>query len=114
VHRGGRRGRGPRAGRGCAHGERAQGRREEGERGERRKGAHRGLDGRQQPPPGSTLGQGERWREVEEREREVTLRGKERMAEGRAWGRVGRMGARLWPGWAAGRANFPLLDLACF
>jgi hypothetical protein len=45
---------------------------------------------------------------------EVTLRVKERMGEGRAWGRIGRLGTNPGPSWAAGRADFPLLDLACF
>jgi hypothetical protein len=29
-------------------------------------------------------------------------------------GEVGRLGTRLGPGWATGRADYPLLDLACF
>jgi hypothetical protein len=99
-------GQGPRVGEGLAWGsararERgsAMGRRERGGRtGELTMGS---TDGNNRSP-GSTLGQGERWREVEEREREVTLRGKERMGGGAHMGRVGHLGACLGPGHTAG------------
>jgi hypothetical protein len=57
--------------------------------------------------PGSTLGQGERWK----RGREVTFRGKES-----GGGEGARMGERAGaPGpHAQGRADFPLLDPVCF
>jgi hypothetical protein len=71
-----------------------------------------GLDGRQQALTGihSRAGRG-----VEEKEREVILRRKERMSGGRAHGRgQGRLGARQGLGWAAGWADFSLHDPFCF
>jgi hypothetical protein len=65
------------------------------ERGGRRGGLTTGSTDNNNCSPGSTLGQGERWREV--REREIILREKERMGEGHTWGRVGRLGACLGP-----------------
>jgi hypothetical protein len=62
--------------------------------------------------PGSILGQGDRWREVEEREREVILRRKERMMGRGAHRGGGRLGARPGLGQATGRADYPLPDLA--
>jgi hypothetical protein len=57
----------------------------------------------------------ERWREVEEREREVILRRKERMrGRGTHRGGVGLLGACPRSGWAAGWADYPLLDLTYF
>jgi hypothetical protein len=55
--------------------------------------------------PGSNLGQGDRWREVEEREREVTMRERENEGEGAHIGELGRLGACLGPGWATPRAG---------
>jgi hypothetical protein len=52
----------------------------EGERGELTTGS---TDGNNRSPR-SNLGQGERWREVEEREREVTAREKRLRGRGRA------------------------------
>jgi hypothetical protein len=62
-------------------------RRERGERGERE--LTTGSTDGSNLSPRSTLGQGERWREVEEKEREVTLREKERMGEGARMGAAG-------------------------
>jgi hypothetical protein len=91
-------------------------------RGGRERGGRRGelttgsMDGSNRSP-GSNLGQGEGWREVEEREWEVAARERENEGEGAHRGGGGAwagVGPRHGPGWAAGRADYCLLDLACF
>jgi hypothetical protein len=74
---------GPRRGRGspgAARAHREWDRLGEGERGELTTGSTDGSN----RSPGSILGQGERWREVEEREREVAARERENEREGHA------------------------------
>jgi hypothetical protein len=91
---------GPHAGRG----------REKREMREERGSSPQGSTDGSKRSPGSNLGQGERWREVEERGRGRLLRGKVRL-RGRGAHRGGGLGARAW---ATGRADYPLLALACF
>jgi hypothetical protein len=90
-----------------------------GEGREEREETHHGLDRRQQPLTGIHPRTG---REVEEREREVTLCGKERMGDrGTHGGGLGVPGPRLGPSWAAPRARLgrgpgrlPSTHLTCF
>jgi hypothetical protein len=74
--------------------------------GREERGAHHGLDGRLQPLTGIHPRAG---REVEEREMEIILRGKERMRGGGAWegaevpGRAPRARLGCGPGRGPGR-----------
>jgi hypothetical protein len=115
ARRAARQGGAARAGEGPTSGHTRGGR----ERGGRREETHHGLDGRQQPLTGIHPRTG---REVEEREREVTLCGKERMGDrGTHGGGLGVPGPRPRPSWAAPRARLgrepgrlPSTHLTCF
>jgi hypothetical protein len=89
-------GAGPRAreasARGCTRA-RERGSAMERREGREERGTHHGLDGRQQPLTEIHPRAG---RQVEDREREVTLRGKERMREWGAHGGGGKCHTRFW------------------